>query len=284
MNKLPTDKRNIIIGLLVEGSSLRSISRLTGVSINTVTKILVDAGEACAAYHDEHVRNVSAKSIQCDEIWSFCYAKEKNVPNAVNAPEEAGDVWTWTAMDSDTKLIISYLVGGRDAEYANEFMHDVAGRLTHRVQLTTDGHSPYLEAVEGAFGVDIDYAMLIKTYSGNKVTSLKKVCITGNPKDEEINTSYIERHNLTMRMHMRRFTCLTNAFSKKINNHISTLSLYFVYYNFCKIHKTLKVTPAMESGISDTLRDIAWIGELMDARQPPAKKRGPYKKMDRKAA
>nr|VFJ59195.1 MAG: DDE domain-containing protein [Candidatus Kentron sp. FM]VFJ60311.1 MAG: DDE domain-containing protein [Candidatus Kentron sp. FM]VFK12527.1 MAG: DDE domain-containing protein [Candidatus Kentron sp. FM] len=278
MNKLPTEKRDMILNLLVEGSSMRAISRITGVSINTVTKLLVDAGEACAAYHDEHVRNVSAKNIQCDEIWSFTYAKDKNVAAAKAAPEGAGDTWTWTALDSDTKLIISYLVGGRDAEYANEFMHDVADRLTNRVQLTTNGHSAYLEAVEDAFGSNIDYAMLIKLYSGNTCTSSKAVTITGNPEKKGINTSYVERQNLTMRMHMRRFTRKTNGPSKKVQNHFYMLSIYFVYYNFCKIHKTLKVTPAMEAGLSDTLRDISWIGELIDARAPKPKERGAYKK------
>lgn len=289
MNKLPTEKRVQILNMLVEGSSMRSISRVVGVSINTVTKLLIDAGEACAAYHHEHVRGVKAASVQCDEIWSFCYAKAKNVATAKAAPEEAGDVWTWTAIDADSKLIVSYLVGGRDSEYAIEFMDDVAKRLANRVQLTTDGHKAYLEAVEGAFGGDVDYAQLVKMYgnapenmkgrySPAECTGIRKRRVEGNPAKEDVSTSYVERQNLTMRMSMRRFTRLTNAFSKKIDNHIHMLSLYFVHYNFCRIHKSLKVTPAMAAGIDGELHDMEWIVGLIDARAPEAKKRGPYKK------
>ena len=288
MNKLSIEKRNIILNLLVEGSSMRFVTRLTGVSINTVTKILVDAGEACAEYHHNTIQNLESKRIECDEIWSFTYAKQKNVKDAVTAPDKAGDTWTWTALDADTKLIISYLVGGRDAGYAHEFMEDVASRLANRVQLTTDGHRAYLDTVEGAFGCDVDYAQLVKMYGNSPegqrryspavCTGIKKKNIVGNPDEKHVSTSYVERQNLTMRMSMRRFTRLTNAFSKKIENHIHMLSLYFVHYNFCRIHKSLKVTPAMEAGISDTVRDISWISELMDARAPKPKKRGPYKK------
>ena len=267
----------MILNLLVEGSSMRSISRTTGVSINTVTKLLVDAGGACADFHHNTVREVNSKRVQCDEIWSFCYAKKKTVEYAVSALEGAGDVWTWTALDSDSKLIISYLVGGRDSGYALEFMDDVRSRLADRVQLTTDGHKVYLEAVEGAFGGDVDYVQLVKLYGNapkdeqvrySPVTCIgvRREQVSGRPVREHISTSHVERHNLTMHMSMRRFTRLINAFSKKIDNHIHALSLYFVYYNFCRIHKTLKVTPAMEAGLTDTLHDISFIVGLIDAR------------------
>ena len=289
MNKLSREKRSMILSLLVEGSSMRSISRTTGVSINTVTKLLVDAGMACAEYHHNTVRNVRSKRVQCDEIWSFCYTKQSNRLDAVNPPEKAGDVWTWTALDADSKLIISYLVGGRDSGYALEFMDDVRKRLANRVQLTTDGHRAYMEAVEDAFGADVDYAQLVKLYgaapkeeqrrySPSTCIGSRRVNVTGNPDWKHVSTSYVERHNLTMRMNMRRFTRLTNAFSKKIDNHIHALSLYFVYYNFCRIHKTLKVTPAMEAGLTDTAHDIGFIVDLIDAREPKNRKRGPYKK------
>lgn len=279
----------MILSLLVEGSSMRSISRTTGVSINTVTKLLIDAGLACAEYHHNTVRDVRSKRVQCDEIWSFCYTKQSNRLDAVNPPEKAGDVWTWTALDSDSKLIISYLVGGRDSGYALEFMDDVRKRLANRVQLTTDGHRAYMEAVEDAFGGDVDYAQLIKMYGAapksEQVRYSPPTCIgarknrvNGQPELESVSTSHVERHNLTMRMSMRRFTRLTNAFSKKIDNHIHALSLYFVFYNFCRIHKTLKVTPAMEAGLTDTAHNIGFIVDLIDAREPKNRKRGPYKK------
>ena len=289
MDKLSLEKRKMILSLLVEGSPMRSISRIADISINTVTKLLVEAGEASAKYHDERVQEVKASRVQCDEIWSFCYAKQKNVNTAKAAPEETGDVWTWTALDSDSKLIVSYLVGGRDSGYAIEFMDDVRKRLANRVQLTTDGHKAYLDAVEGAFGGDVDYAQLVKLY-GNSPESMKgryspaecrgtrKNCCSGDPNPKHISTSHVERQNLTMRMCMIRFTRLTNGFSKKLENHIHMLSLYFVHYNFCRIHKSLKVTPAMEAGLSDTLHDMEWIVGLIDANKPAPKKRGPYKK------
>ena len=290
MNKLSQEKRKMILSLLVEGSSMRSISRTVGVSINTVTKMLVEAGEACAEFHHNTVVGLTSKRVQCDEIWSFVYAKAKNVEDATAAPEGAGDVWTWTAIDADTKLIVSYLVSGRDAGYAQEFMNDVASRLKHVVQLTTDGHKPYLNAVENAFHNDVDFAQLVKLYgeppkgdirySPAECNGTKKTRINGEPDPKHISTSYVERQNLTMRISMRRFTRLTNAFSKKIDNHIHMLSLYFVHYNFCRIHKTLKVTPAMESGIADSVMEIDAILEMMDARQPAPKKRGPYKKRE----
>ncbi len=289
MNKLPLKTRAMILNLLCEGSSMRAIARLTGVSFNTVAKLLIDAGKVCADYHDENVRNVKAARIQCDEIWSFTYAKQKNVKTAKAAPEKAGDTWTWTAIDADSKLIVSYLVGGRDSEYAMEFMDDLCSRLSNRVQLTTDGHKAYLEAVEGAFGGDIDYAMLIKLYgaapesakgrySPAECTGIKKRNIEGNPVNADVSTSYVERQNLTMRMHMRRFTRLTNAFSKKFENHMHMVALYTVFYNFCRIHKTLRVTPAMEAGLSDTLHDLEWIAEMVEAQAPKPGRPKTYKK------
>ena len=288
-NKLPLATRVQILSLLCEGSSMRSISRVADVSINTVSKLLIDAGEACAAFHDEHVRGVKAKRIQVDEIWSFTYAKQKNVASAKAAPEGAGDTWTWTALDADSKLIVSHFVGGRDGECAKWFMQDVADRLANRVQLTSDGHRAYLEAVEGAFGADVDYAQLIKLYgnapdafkgrySPAECTGIKKVPIEGKPDKAHVSTSYVERQNLTMRMHMRRFTRLTNAFSKKFESHAHMVALYAVWYNFVRQHKTLRTSPAMAAGISDRLWDMNDIVALIDAREAPPKKRGPYKK------
>jgi IS1 family transposase len=281
----------MILNMLIEGMSMRSISRTVGVSINTVTKLLVEAGEACAAYHDETVRDVKANHVQCDEIWSFCYAKDKSVPTAKAAPEGAGDVWTWTAIERDTKMILSFEVGDRSGATAIEFMDDLRARLANRVQLTTDGHKAYLEAVEGAFGDDVDYAMLVKLYgaaTGSKgherkyspaeCTGARKELVTGHPVKELVSTSHVERQNLTMRMGMRRFTRLTNGFSKKLENHLHMLSLYFVHYNFVRVHKSLRMTPAMAAGVSDTLHDMEWIVGLIDARAPAPKKRGPYKK------
>jgi IS1 family transposase len=287
------EKRAQILNMLVEGMSMRAVSRLADVSINTVTKLLVEAGFACAKYHDEHIRNVKASRVQCDQIWSFCYAKQKNVEAAVAAPEFAGDVWTWTAIESKCKLIISYLIGGRDSGYALEFMDDIKSRLANRVQLTTDGLNAYLEAVEDAFGADIDYAKLVKLYgkapeadtgrySPAPCTGVKRTHVTGNPDYEYVSTSHVEIHNLSIRMRNPRFTRLTNAFSKKIDNHIHMLSLYFLHYNFCRIHSTIKVTPAMEAGLSDTLHDMEWIVSLIDDMAPKGKKRGPYKKENSK--
>lgn len=289
MNKLPIEKRRLILNMLVEGSSMRSISRIADVSINTVSKLLVDAGNAAIAIHNETVKDVEAARIQCDEIWSFCYAKQKNVKTAKDAPEGAGDVWTWTAIDSDSKLIVSYLVGGRDAEYAMEFMDDLRSRLANRVQLTTDGHRAYLEAVEGAFGADVDYAQLVKIYgaapegpqrrySPAECVGARKRRVEGNPDISAVSTSHVERQNLTMRMSMRRFTRLTNAFSKKLENHIHALALYFVHYNFCRIHKSLKTSPAMAAGIADTLWSLDDVIAKIDEMAPPPAKRGPYKK------
>ena len=287
MNKLPLAKRVQILSMLCEGSSMRSISRVADVSINTVSSLLVDAGKACAAHHDATVRGVRSKRIQADEIWSFCYAKAKNVPTAKAAPEDAGDVWTWTALDADSKMIVSYLIGGRDADYANEFMQDVAGRVANRVQLTTDGHRAYLEAVEGAFGADIDYAMLVKQYgapegalgrySPGECTGISLRLVDGGPDLAHVSTSYVVRQNLTMRMSMRRFTRLTNAFSKKAENHAHMVALYTTWYNFARQHKTLRCSPAMAAGLSSTLWSMADVVALIDAAAEPAKARGAYK-------
>jgi IS1 family transposase len=261
MNRLPLAKRVQIIGMLVEGNSLRSCSRLADVSINTVTKLLVDVGAACAKFHDENVRNVRVRRLQCDEIWCFVGAKAKNVTPEQKA-EGWGDAWTWTGLDADTKLCVSYLVGGRDAGWAKEFMEDCASRIKGRVQITTDGHRAYLEAVEGAFGMDCDYAMLQKIYGAPSDEERHRYspgcCIgcdmkvvSGDPDPKHVSTSYVERHNLTMRMSMRRFTRLTNGFSKKIENHIHMVAIHAVHYNFARIHKTLRITPAMAAGLSD---------------------------------
>jgi len=273
MNKLNTQKRAQILGCLVEGNSIRATARLTGTSKNTVIKLLVDAGRACAEYQDKTVRNLTCKRVQCDEIWAFCYAKEKNVPEDKKGQFGYGDVWTWTAIDADTKIVLSFLVGPRDGEAAEFFMQDVAGRLTHRVQLTTDGHKAYLEAIEGAFGCEIDYAMLVKLYgtepegekrySPSKCLGAEKHVVTGKPDRKHICTSYVERQNLTMRMGMRRFTRLTNAFSKKVENLVCAVALHFMYYNFGRIHKTLRVTPAMEAGVTDHVWTLEEIVELI---------------------
>ena len=267
---------------------MRSISRVVGCSINTVTKLLVDAGEACLDFHDETVRGLKSERVECDEIWSFCYAKQKNAEGS-DMPDFAGDVWTWTSIDADSKLICNWFVGGRDAEFANHFMQDLAARLNNRVQMTTDGHKVYLNAINDAFGNDIDYAQLVKLYGNQpqgkttryspaECTGIKKKVRKGAPDEAKISTAYVERQNLTMRMSMRRFTRLTNAFSKKFDNHCHALALYFVFYNFCRKHKTLGTTPAAAAGLTDQQRDMAWIVGLIDAANPTPTKRGPYKK------
>jgi len=271
MNRLSSQDRAKVLGCLVEGNSIRATVRLTGAAKNTGTKLLVDVGKACQEYHDAHVRGLYCRRIQVDEIWSFCYAKQKKVPEEKRGRVGYGDVWTWTAICADSKLAISWLVGGRDGAWASAFMNDLASLLNQRVQLTSDGHRAYLQAVEGAFGKHgIDYAMLDKIYgmpegwegrySPMKCMGAKKDPVLGNPASEHISTSYAERSNLTMRMQMRRFTRLTNAFSKKVENLQAAVSLHFMYYNFCRIHQTRKMTPAMSVGIETrqwTLEDLA---------------------------
>ncbi|MEE9910538.1 MAG: DDE-type integrase/transposase/recombinase [Deltaproteobacteria bacterium] len=276
MNKLDTEKRAQVIGCLVEGNSIRATVRMTGAAKNTVVKLLAEVGKACADYQDKVFHDLPCTKIQCDEIWAFCYSKEKNVPADHKGEWGYGDVYTWTAIDADTKLIPSYFVGRRDAQCAHAFMTDLASRLQHRVQLTTDGHKPYLQAVDDAFGGDIDYAMLVKTYgnpqsttdqrrySPAECTGIEKHRVCGNPDKKEISTSYVERQNLTMRMSMRRFTRLTNGFSKKIENLEAAVALHFMHYNFCRIHKTLRVTPAMESGLAD---HVWMLSEIIDLIQ-----------------
>jgi len=288
MNTLPLQKRVQIINMLVEGASLRATSRVCDVSINTVTKLLVDVGSACMKFHNEKVVGVASERVQCDEIWSFISSKEKNT-SLEDKTKGHGDAWTWTAIDADSKLIVSWYVGNRDAESANIFMKDVASRLTQRIQLTTDGFHSYLKAVEDAFDDEIDFAQLQKIYGGSEgthaqerkyssaeCTGCKTKIISGEPNEKFISTSYVERQNLTMRMHMRRFTRLTNAFSKKLENHCYAIALYFVYYNFVKIHKSLRVPPAMQAGLIKRLMSIEDIANLVEIEAP--KKRGQYKK------
>lgn len=274
MNKLTKEKRVQVLAALVEGNSIRSTVRMTGVAKNTVVKLLKDVGEVCAEYQDKVLRNLTCKRIQCDEIWSFCYAKEKNVPEDKKDQFGYGDVWTWTAIDADTKLIVSWFVGLRCAEHARLFMHDLKDRLANRVQLTTDGLRAYLEAVEQAFGADIDYAMLVKLYGQDKGAEIryspascigtKRQPVTGKPKGKHVSTSFVERQNLTMRMSMRRFTRLTNGFSKKIENHEHAIALHFMHYNFCRIHRSLRVSPAMAAGVTNKLWDIEDIVNLLE--------------------
>ncbi|CBE68398.1 conserved protein of unknown function [Candidatus Methylomirabilis oxygeniifera] len=275
MNRLSKDKRAQVVAALVEGNSIRSTVRMTGVAKGTVLKLLADLGAACSEYQRQVLVNLRCKRIQCDEIWSFCYAKEKNVPEHMKGKPGVGDVWTWTAMDADSKLMISWLVGERDAGYATEFINDLAARLATRVQLTTDGLKVYLEAIEGAFGADIDYAQLVKLfgeapeqekrYSPSQCTGCQKRRIDGSPDPRHVSTSFVERQNLTMRMSMRRFTRLTNAFSKKVENLEAAVALHFMWYNFGRIHQTLRVTPAMQAGVSDHVWTIEEILDLLDS-------------------
>jgi IS1 family transposase len=275
MNKLDREARAHILHLLCEGNSLRAVTRLTGASKKAVSKLMVDAGQAAAWYQDRVFRNLTCKRVQVDEIWAFVYAKQKNVPLAKKAPPNAGDVWTWTAIDADTKLIPSWFVGGRDSDAAMIFMEDLAARLANRVQLTSDGHKAYLEAVEGAFGSDIDYAMLVKIYgpsgegekrySPAECVGAVKHRIEGNPDPKYVSTSYSERSNLSVRMHTRRFTRLTNAFSKKVENHAHSVALFAMYYNFVRIHKTLRTTPAMAAGVTSRLWEIGDIVDVLEA-------------------
>lgn len=290
MNKLPFQTRLDILHMLCEDSSMRATARIKDVSFNTVAKLLVDAGRACVMFHDATVRNVKATKIQCDELWAFCYAKQKTVQYAKKPVEGAGDVWTWTAIEAETKLLVSWLIGNRDGDTAAIFIKDLKARIANRVQLTTDGHKAYLQAVEDAFGADIDYAMLIKLYgasddhehrySPSECIGIEKKPVMGAPVDADISTSYVERHNLTTRMSVRRFTRLTNAFTKKLENHGHAFALYAVWYNFVRIHKTLRMSPAMAAGVSKTLwsmDDIVGLIEQAEGAQGPTT-RGPYKK------
>jgi len=274
MNKLPTEKRAQVLQMMAEGISLRSITRLTGISRTTSLKLLGDAGLAFAAYQDRKLVNLRCKRIQVDEAWAFCYAKAKNVPTAKAAPQGAGDIWTWIGLDADTKLAVSWWVGGRDGDTAKLFMSDLAKRLATRVQLTSDGHRAYLDAVEGAFGNAIDYAMLVKIYgeapeaekrySPAQCIGAKRQEITGMPDPDHISTSYVERQNLSMRMGNRRMTRLTNAFSKKAENHAHMISIYFMHYNFVRIHQTLKITPAMAAGVTSKLWEMSDMVKILE--------------------
>ena len=280
MNRLTTEKRTQVIAALVEGNSIRATVRMTGAAKNTVVKLLVDLGEACARYQDQTLRGLTCRRIQCEEIWSFCYAKAKNVPAEHKGDFGYGDVWTWTAIDADSKLVLSWCIGGRDSYTALAFMQDVARRLTQRVQLTTDGHKAYLDAVERTFGQNIDYAMLQKLYgtdgeAENRYSPAKCIGtdvqrIQGKPDPKHVSTSYVERQNLTMRMSMRRFTRLTNAFSKKVQNLGHAVALHFMYYNFCRRHQTLGMTPAMASGLTDHEWSIDEIVALLEEREQAA--------------
>jgi IS1 family transposase len=275
MNRLDTATRARVISCLIEGNSIRATVRMTGAAKNTVTKLLVDIGGKCREFHDKHVRHVSARRVQCDEIWSFVGAKAKNVPEEKKG-SGMGDAWTWVAVDADSKLVVSYLCGGRDAEWACQFMEDLASRLTMRVQITSDGHRAYAEAVEGAFGMDVDYAMLIKLYgapsekydtrySPSGLIGTRMAVLSGNPDPKHISTSFIERQNLTMRMSMRRFTRLTNGFSKKIENHRHSVALHYMHYNFCRVHSSLRVTPAMEAGLSNHVWTLTELLSRLDS-------------------
>lgn len=275
MNRLSLQDRARIIGCLTEGNSMRATSRMCDVSINTVTKLLVDVGTACDLYQNETLRNLPCKRLQVDEIWSFSKMKEKNVPVKRRGELGYGDIYTWVAIDADTKLVPSWLIGQRWVEYAKLFIDDLASRMANRVQLTSDGHKPYLTAVESSFGNNIDYAMLVKLYSNPAGTSTenrryspgeccgsRKTAVCGNPDEKHISTSFVERQNLTMRMHMRRFTRLTNGFSRKVENHCCAVALHYMFYNFARIHKTLRITPAMQAGIADHVWPLEGIASL----------------------
>jgi IS1 family transposase len=276
MNQLTKEKRKQVVASLVEGNSIRATCRMTGITKGTALKLLCDLGAVCTEFQDAAFKNLPCKRIQCDEIWSFCYAKDKNVPKKKQGKFGYGDVWRWTAICADTKLVPSWYIGDRGLESAKLFMNDLAGRLANRVQLTTDGHKAYLEAVEGAFGLDIDYAMLVKVYGFEKgkpsevryspaaVMGAEQKKINGTPESRHVSTSFAERQNLTMRMSMRRFTRLTNAFSKKVDNLACAVAIHFMYYNFCRIHQTLRVTPAMAAGVTNRLWEIEDIIDLLD--------------------
>ena len=276
MNKLSTDRRTALVSALVEGNSIRATARMTDTAFNTVLRFVPEIGRVCRDYLDQHMRNLTCRRLQADEIWQFCYCKDRNVPDSMRGQPGIGSVWTWIAIDADTKLVPTFHVGSRDADDAWTFMQDLSKRLANRVQLTTDGHRSYLDAVDGAFGTGIDYAMLVKIYGSNPETTPERryspaIClgtdrkvIHGDPDPDHISTSYVERQNLTMRMGMRRFTRLTNGFSKKVENLWHSLALHYVHYNFVRIHKTLRCTPAMEAGVTDRLWTVRDIAELLE--------------------
>jgi IS1 family transposase len=275
MNKLTNEKRTQVVAALVEGNSIRATVRMTGVAKNTIVKLLAELGEACSAYQDKAFRNLSCKRLQADEIWSFCYAKQKNVRDAKAAPEGAGDVWTFTAIDADTKLVPSWRIGPRNFTTATAFMRDLASRMASRVQITTDGLHAYVWAVQAGFHDEVDFAVLQKLYGADtsgagrysppKCIGIRQETVCGTPDPAHVSTSYVERANLTMRMGMRRFTRLTNGFSKKLENHAAAIALHFMHYNFCRIHQTLRVTPAMAAGVTDHVWEIEEIVLLLDA-------------------
>jgi len=285
-NVLSTPKRVQIISALVEGCSVRATARMCDVSKDTVMKLGVDLGKACAGYQDATFRNLTCKRLQVDEIWNFVYAKSKNVPADLKGTFGVGDVWTFTAIDADTKLMPCFLVGLRDSGCATEFLQDLASRLVNRVQLTTDGHAMYLSAVEDAFAGSIDFAQLVKIYGADtsgehryspaECIGAQKHAVTGCPDAAHVSTSYVERANLTIRMSVRRFTRLTNAFSKKVENHTAAIGLFHAHYNLCRIHRSLRVTPAMAAGVSDHVWSVEELVALLPEVEP--KKRGPYKK------
>jgi IS1 family transposase len=294
MNRLPMATRAQVLRCLVEGSSIRSTERLTGATKKAITKLLIDAGRMASTFQDRELRNLPCKRVQVDEIWSFTAAKQKNVPEMKNPVEGAGDTWTWTAICADTKLAISWLVGDRDATYATAFLQDCYERLAGRIQLTSDRHGAYNRAVREVFGIDVDWAMLVKIYGGGSTgqgggggryspgecKGIRKDKMIGKPDPAHISTSYVERQNLTMRMAMRRFTRLTNAFSKKLENHAHAVALHFFHYNFCRIHKTLRITPAMAAGVTDRVWDVEDLVRMIEAEEAAAapKTRGPYRK------
>lgn len=290
MNRLSTEKRRAVIACLVEGNSIRATVRMTGVAKATVSKLLLDMGTVCSIHQDRVMRDLTCERLQCDEIWAFVYSKQKNIPDSKKGEAGVGDVWTWVAIDADTKLVPSFVIGPRDLNTATEFMTDLAKRLKHRVQLTTDGHHSYLLAVRGAFNGEVDYAQLFKEYGTTASTSPERryspaVCIgaeprpiSGDPDPDHISTSYIERLNLTMRMSMRRYTRLTNAFSKKVENLAAAVSLHFAYYNFCRVHQTLDTTPAVAAGITDHTWTLNELIGLLEAAEAVPVKRGSYRK------
>lgn len=289
MNKLSAESRAQILQLLCEGMSIRAITRVTGASKNTVAKLLNDAGAALGIYQDLVFRDLKCERVQVDEIWSFTYAKERNVSKAKAAPEGAGDTWTWTAICADTKLVFSVLVGDRTDEFACAFMEDIASRVAGRVQISSDGLRLYDRAVKQGFGGAVDYGQIVKRYGATPdsfkgryspagLVSAKPKTVTGSPDLAHISTSYVERQNLTMRMHMRRFTRLTNGFSKKIESHVNAVALHFAYYNFVRIHKTLRMTPAMAAGVTDKLWDMSDLVAIVEAAEAKPGKRGPYNK------